>query len=226
MIKKLKIIGIVILSNLSVSFADSIEAPNYNEIFLQQLKCNTKYFSSPIWEKKSPLLAKMNSGTIAVISKPVVTELPQKVYENVHPDYKNRKERNYKVNSTLYFNFTCGIKDQPKLANLNGTSVETLIYILETKVNTGTFKIIGGEAGDYLGTDPKINTNFLYYADDNESEVGMYCVVLVDDFLKNPNAINVDKLCEGKSVKDREATKKYIEKVRQALKVSDVDKTK
>ena len=215
MIKKLKTMFSILAGICSISVAIAIEAPDYNEVFAQQLKCNTNYFTYKIWDKKLQLLENMDSHTVVIISKPIITELPKKNYKDVHSDYKNRKERSFKVTSTSFDFFKCDERKIFAPDKSKGTSVETFIDISETKTNSGTFNISEGK--------PDQEGSFLY---DSSDEGGMYCVVLIDDFLKNPRAINVEKLCEGKSAKDLEATKKSIEQVRQALLTSGINKKK
>lgn len=226
MTNKTKKILTVFLGLCSISFARAGEVPNYNEIFAQQLKCNNLYFSKSPWDKKLPLLAKMDTSTVVIISQPVITELSPKIEKNALPDYKNRKHRDVKVNSTFFTKVTCNPKNQIDLKTIKGSLVETIISITETKANTGMFNISGGEPADFLSTDSKINSDYLYYAGENENRSGFFCVVLIDDFLKNPNAINIEKLCQGKSAKDHEATKNAIEQTKKALVAADVGKTK
>ena len=216
--KEFKLIVKTLMFVFFISLAKAGDVPSYNEILAQQLKCNSQYFSGSIWNKKLPILAKMNSSKIVIISKPTIMELPTRIYQNVKQEQKNAKEKNFKVNAISYSFFECGQK-KPLLESMRGGApVETLINISEDKAGSGIFQIIGGEPEDFASADPKINSDFLYYAGDNVSEFGMYCVVFIDNFLKNPNAINIDKLCAGKTAKDREETKKAIEQVRQVLK--------
>lgn len=213
MLSKLKISFSILIGICSTSLAIALEAPDYNEVFAQQLKCNKNYFTNKIWDKKLKLLEVMDSHTIVLISNAVITELPKKVYKNVHPDYKNRKERSFKVTATSFGYFTC---DERKIIELNqpkGITVETFIDISETKTGSGTFNISQGK--------PDEEGSFLY--DSSEDGGGMFCVVLVNDFIKNPQAINVEKLCEGQSARNLEITKKSIEQVRQGLKETNLN---
>ena len=226
MINKFKIITVILLILLSTSFSNANEIPSYDEIFTHQLKCSSDYFSDKIWDKKLPLLAVMRKDTVVVISKPTIIELSSKKLKKIHPGTYINKGRIFKVNAMSYSQFKCGSKNSQNFEVLKPESVETLVHILQPRANSTTFSIVGGESDDYEGTNPEINTDYLYYAGENLNASGMYCVVLVDDFIKNPNAINVDKLCEGKPAKDREATKKSIEQLRQALKASVLQKVK
>lgn len=210
----------------NLSFADTKPAPSYNEVFAQQLKCNSSYFSNSPWDKKNPVLAKMDKSTIVLISKPIITELSQKIIKSNNPDYNNTKDRSFKVSSTHFSTFVCGTNKPIEQNKIQGKPVEALIVINETKSGSGSYRMAAGEPGDIPGSDPKLYSNFLYYAADDDNKGGMFCVVLIEDFLKNSSAINIEKLCQGKSAKDREATKNAIEQARKALAAAGVEKTK
>lgn len=215
--KKLKLMIAVFLGLSSITFASGIETPSYNEVFAQQLKCNKLYFSNSPWDKKLPILAKMKTNTYIVTSKPVVTELAQRVNHN-------EKERAFKVSAIQYSKFRCKNKvvELPSLEK-EGT-VESLIKIFETKTGTGSYQITGGEPGDIQGSSPELYSNFFFEVSGNSKTEGLYCVVLIEDFLNNPTAIDVNKLCEGKPASDREATKKTIEQTRKAWIAAGVGK--
>jgi hypothetical protein len=212
---KLKSVVAIFFGFFSVSFATANEVPSYTDVLEQQFKCNSHYFSNVPWDKKLQLIERMDNSIVVVISKPVVTELPSKVYQNVHPDYKNRKERSFKISSISYDFFTCGQKTPLDSRKNNGIPVEAFIDISETKTGSGTFNISDGKPDD--------EGSFLFNTSNNG---GMYCLVLLDDFLKNSNAINIDKLCKGKKAIDREITKKAIEQTRNAWLAAGVGKLK
>ncbi len=200
-----------------MSFAISNEAPSYNEVLTQQLKCNTQYFSNLPWDKKTPVFAKMQPSTYVVISKPTVTELPQK---NSHKE----KERAFKASAIRYSKFRCETSERLRPSSEKEGVVETLITISESKPGTGLFQITGGEPGDIQGSNPEVYSNFLYEGNGGDKWNGFFCVVLIEDFLNNPTAIDVNKLCEGKPASDREATKKTIEQTRKAWIAAGVGK--
>lgn len=214
---KLKLGMFSLLSLLIISCVVGAETPSYNEIFAEQLKCSSSYFKSSKWNQKLPLLAKMESGTVVVISKPTVTALPPKVYKNMKPEDKKVKDSHFKVNSTFYKMFDCDGRRDNYPNKETGSNVETLIAVFESKAGSGKFMIAGDEPADFPGTDPKIFSPYLYGSEGDESIVGMFCVVLAEDFVKNSNSIDLDKLCKGQPAKNREATKLKIEQARKEL---------
>jgi hypothetical protein len=205
--KKLNLMLTILLGISPIIFIQATEVPSYNEIFAQQLKCNSRYFTNPQWEKKLQLLQRMDTSTYVVISNPTITELPPPVYQNVAPEYKGMKERRFKVKATKFSTFQCITNKQTDISSLKESSVETLIEIFETKAGTGKFHIALAEPAEVPGSDAKINSDFLTNPSEDDKKSGMICVVLIDDFLKNSNTVNVDNLCPGKLAKNKAESK-------------------
>ena len=158
--KKLNLM-LTILLGITPMFTEAVEVPSYNEIFAQQLKCNSRYFASSIWEKTPLLLQRMDTSTYVVISNPTITELPPAVYQNVAPEYKGMKERRYKVRATKFSTFQCITNKQEDISSLKESPVETLIEIFETKAGSGKFHISLAMPAEVPGSDAKIIQIFL-----------------------------------------------------------------
>jgi hypothetical protein len=214
-----KLLSIVFVNLFSIPFAMGADVPTYNEVLAEQIKCNSKYFSSAIWDQKDPVFSKMQPSTFVVISKPIVSDLPQN---------NNQKlgERSFKVSAILYSKFRCETKERIRPSLEKEGVLETLVTISETKAGNGLFHITGGEPGLFKESNPDIYSNFLYEGNGGKEWDGFFCVVLIDDFFKKTDAINVETLCKGKPKKDREATKKTIEQTRKAWLAAGVGKLK
>jgi hypothetical protein len=212
---KLKKVTFTLITFFSMSFAKGAEIPNYSEILAQQIKCNPTYFKSSIWNKKLTLLENLNSNTMVVISKPTVMEVPAKVNQNALPANKRTKEKTFKVSSNFYNMLNCDSNHANNPTRASGSKVETFVSIIESKPGAGTYNIVGDEVADHPEADAKINFDFLYNGWSGDG--GLYCVVLVEDFVKDASSIDLDKLCKGQSAKNREATKVKIEKIRKEL---------
>lgn len=204
---EMQLILSIIFFSLNLAAKEKIETPSYQILLNAQFACSNKPIEPYKFVRRDP-----NEPFNEVAPKVWGVIKNIKLTELTHSNLSNDGEKNFKLEYTKMGLFRCG-KEVQELSQ-KGVFLETLPVVYPAHKKEGFF--------DTSNDDPREkqeNINIVRYTKirdgDNDGppvpgRVGLPCLVMLDDALKNNNAINIDVLCKGESKKAREFTKKEI----------------
>ncbi len=193
--KRLKRIFVLILL-FSISNVNANTLPTLIEYLEPQLKCDSSHPMNKIIDES--LHGGLDTSTVIILDRLKYTELKQ-------PESKDKKT--FQVSYVAKAIFQCG----KKVLELN----ETRNFIADMERNKTTKKV------SFLYNEDKtkkIDSDLMdqeggYLFFDADSNHHRTCLVKVEDLVKNVSLINVDKLCEGRTEKEKEYTIFQIKKM-------------
>lgn len=186
------------------------DIPHFQSILDAQIKCDSKIFDRMSWSKNEGLEG-LDTSSIAIISKPVVTDITSTT------ELQNN-ERVFITNYTGYKYFVCGATNAMKPEQVTGKKREAF-WIIEHSMEDKNKLTIVEDQNRVKNSDERASPRFLWHEDG-----GLNCIVYIDDLIKDPSVFPLDKLCKGKPGKDQETTKKAIEQAVKTWKAAGVGK--
>jgi hypothetical protein len=194
----------LLISNPSYAKTTKAIIPHYQVILDAQFKCSKKDFNKiPIDPSREFALA---PKAWSVITNLKLVEVPKR--QNAPDDGESRS---FDLSFTGMGYFECGEPveglDNPKGKQVIHYKVIELAYKKNQFLNLTNDDTSFAEGWQNFTSNVR-STDIPIKPD----TMGFTCLVLLDDLLKNPNSIDLKKLCAGESKKKIEFTKKEIKK--------------
>lgn len=202
--KDIILFTVLILSAVSSSYAT--ELPDYRQVIDAQYKCDRKVFEQFPWEKK---LEKGRTGlavgVVGVISDLKITE--------IKPRISDRVNRTFKLTYTGFAEIDCRIGQMPGSKRVKGQRIEMAIAVEGALADPGYFTIFDASEPGL----PELGPQYIHSMNAPEGwpdkGEGMNCLVKLEDLLKNPGLIPIDRICAGNTPAEIASTKKEISKL-------------
>ena len=207
---KLRTIGLILSSSLLVSSVlQPKPIPHYQEIIDAQFGCDKNKFNRFGFDPSRGF--KLAPKAWSVISGLKI--------EEIKPLEKPAPNRRFDISFRGISYFECG-QTVKGIDTIDG-------IVINNKATLGN-RYNKPQYIDFI-KDPTYDSSFegwaLFLQNDRTTDVispsdtmGFTCLVTLDQFLKNSNSIDLDKLCAGESKEKREFTKKEIAKAIEILK--------
>lgn len=209
-------LGNLAYSTDSVPFQkENLKLPSYQVVLDAQLQCDDKDLKKLKWANKGVSLATKVWTLISDLQLKEEKRTRKKPFG---------KTRDFVLSYKVYSIFRCG---EPTRAfhGKSGTLLNAMPFMMEGWKQLGTIDFRDDKLNDsdVSETDerPEVDftvSDFIFDEPPKPGREGFSCFVKLEDFIRSPKAIDMDKLCKDESKSKRAATEKEIQRIRNLLK--------
>ncbi|MBF0314011.1 MAG: hypothetical protein HQK52_11395 [Oligoflexia bacterium] len=237
-IKYIPIVFLLILLVVTTNkpaFADILK-PTPQEIMKAQLKHDPDIFKKYTWVQPSDI-NQFAKNRVIIVSNVFVTNLSfdppgskdeeGNELDQKHSDHDQLYRLSYRIFSTGFYDITCN--DKEELIKKIYTKEEFAKEKIKDEFRTDTYFIRYTQNGKFSmerNGDEVMYSQFPNYLAGNQLDKntsGFIYMVQVEDFIKDINAINLDKLCEGQPQKKKDLMKWALNNLHEFYKTKYAD---